>query len=136
MVKRCIVGGCSNTKREGVSLHSFPTNPVSRNQWIKQIRTTRRDWTEPTSDRRDSQVVCSDHFKEDDFDPAFKLKHSFGIRSSRRLLPNAVPCMFSRHTTQGACTPDHQKSRVTAGLTTCSLTGAFQKRERARVNTC
>lgn len=59
MVKRCIVGGCSNTKREGVSLHSFPTNPGSRKQWIKQIRTTRKDWTEPTSRVTDEIVKLS-----------------------------------------------------------------------------
>ena len=68
--------------------------------------------------------------------PPLKRNSHFGLNTIRRLMPNAVPYVFSHHITQSSCTPDQHKSWVTVGLTTRSPRGPFQKRERAKVKKC
>ena len=49
MGKRCIVAGCSNENKDGVSLFNFPKRKETREQWIKEVKRTRADWTSVTS---------------------------------------------------------------------------------------
>ena len=106
MVRRCSVGGCGNTARDGVSLHGFPPLLTAlRKLWISRVKTTRRDWKAPAR----TSLVCSAHFREDDFDPSERLKVSMGltppVRFLRRLLPTAAPSLFMRHITPATWTP-------------------------------
>ena len=109
MVRRCSVGGCGNTARNGVSLHGFPpiltSTSTLRKLWISRVKTTRRDWKAPAR----TSLVCSAHFREDDFDPSERLKVSMGltppVRFLRRLLPAAVPSLFMRHVALATWTP-------------------------------
>ena len=109
MVRRCSVGDCGNTARDGVSLHGFPpiltSTSTLRKLWISRVKTTRRDWKTPAR----TSLVCSAHFREDDFDPSERLKVSMGltppVRFLRRLLPAAVPSLFMRHVALATWTP-------------------------------
>ena len=49
MGRRCIVAGCSNTTRNGVSLYKFPREVQMRKQWTLQVRRIRADWKEPSA---------------------------------------------------------------------------------------
>ena len=111
MVKRCVVGGCSNTNQEEVSLFKFPRDANIRKQWAKQIQRTRENW-EPS----DHSVVCSNHFTSDCFDvaPAVKASLGFDVKHKRILILSAVPTVFK---------PTKSKIRT-----------AVQKRERRRVS--
>ena len=126
MVGRCIVGGCGNTARPGISLHQFPLAPGLRRLWISSVKTTRKDWNAPSQ----RSLVCSAHFKEDAFDPSHDLKVSLGLtplkaRFIRRLLPTAVPTLFTRHLAPETATPKASSSK--SGQ-------AYRKREHKRVS--
>ena len=41
MGKCCVVANCSNTSKDGVSLHRFPTNSKLRREWNRQVERTR-----------------------------------------------------------------------------------------------
>ena len=62
--KRCIVVGCSNENKDGVSLFKFLIRKEIREQWIKQVKRTRAGWTSPS----DYSVICSCHFTGDCFE--------------------------------------------------------------------
>uniref|UniRef100_A0A1X7TQ31 THAP-type domain-containing protein n=1 Tax=Amphimedon queenslandica TaxID=400682 RepID=A0A1X7TQ31_AMPQE len=110
MVRPCIVGGCSNTTRDGISLHKFPSNILTRRQWILKVKKTRADWKKPSA----FSEVCSDHFSEDCFE---SIADKLGLRMKRILKPNAIPTIFKSRPY------NKTKSRTSTAL---------QKRERAR----
>ena len=71
MPHRCVVGGCSNIRslEKGIALHTIPfygdERPEAkkrRKRWIDFVRLKRAQW-EPSK----SSVICSKHFKPDDF---------------------------------------------------------------------
>ncbi|XP_026162535.1 THAP domain-containing protein 6-like isoform X2 [Mastacembelus armatus] len=62
----CAAFGCSNernakTKEQGITFHRFPKDRLIRRAWRKAIR---RKYFEPN----DRSVICSTHFKKEDFD--------------------------------------------------------------------
>ncbi|XP_070705598.1 THAP domain-containing protein 6-like [Pempheris klunzingeri] len=62
----CAAIGCSNqrnakTKEQGITFHRFPKDKVKRRAWAVALR--RREF-EPS----DRSVICSRHFKDEDFD--------------------------------------------------------------------
>ncbi|XP_041463201.1 uncharacterized protein LOC121414191 [Lytechinus variegatus] len=85
MPARCIVGGCSNTTKDGASLHLFPKDANLRRIWVSKVKLTRANWSGPS----DWSVVCSSHFEDADFDDG--LHAAFGMKRTRRLKPDAVP---------------------------------------------
>ena len=71
MPARCVVGGCSNTRniQEGIGLHTMPfygdDHPEAkkrRKRWVDFVKAKHAKW-EPLK----SSVICSKHFKPDDF---------------------------------------------------------------------
>lgn len=71
MPKRCVAAGCNNESNveEGISLHKLPfygnDRPEAkkrRKKWVDFVRLKRAKW-EPSQ----SSVLCSDHFKREDF---------------------------------------------------------------------
>lgn len=47
--RRCIVGGCSNTTQNNVSLHKFPLKDSKLTaSWNRFVRIRRADWKEPS----------------------------------------------------------------------------------------
>ncbi|XP_072175107.1 uncharacterized protein [Diadema setosum] len=86
MPQRCVVAGCSNTTKDGVSLHQFPKDENVRRMWTAKVKLTRAKWSGPS----ESSVLCSAHFKEDDFVES-GMHSKFGIKKKRMLKSSAVP---------------------------------------------
>ena len=71
MLKRCVAAGCSNERNleEGISLQKLPfygdDQPKAkkrRKKWVHFVRLKQTKW-EPSQ----SSVLCSEHFKREDF---------------------------------------------------------------------
>ena len=71
MLHRCVVGGCSNVRslEDGIALHTIPFYSDERREakkrrkrWIDFVTLKHAQW-EPSK----SSVICSKHFKPDDF---------------------------------------------------------------------
>ncbi|XP_072172561.1 THAP domain-containing protein 10-like [Diadema setosum] len=85
MPRRCIVAGCSKTAKDGVSLHTFPSDEKLRRIWTARVKLTRVDWNGPSR----SSLVCSAHFTDDSFEEG--LHQQFQIERLRRLKADALP---------------------------------------------
>ena len=119
MPKRCLVGGCSNVPRAGSSLHKL------YNPRYNAVKTTRTDWNGPS----EWSLLCSSHFKDDDFDQMHIIKRSLGIATSAcRLLPTAVPSVFARPRLNIAMPEPEAESIHRTGVR-----GGFRKPEHQRV---
>ena len=114
MPARCIVAGCSNTTKDGVSLHVFPKDENLRRIWTSKVKLTRGNWKGPS----DTSVICSAHFEDSDFDHG--LYSLFSLKKLRRLKPDAVPIIKSN------VVPHAEKKR---GVRT-----AAEKRKKIRVS--
>ena len=114
MGRNCIVAGCTNTQKKGVSLFKFPTDDKLRKLWIMQVQRTRDKWNGPSV----YSAVCSEHFTEDCFELTTIVSGKLGLKAKQRLKPNAVPTIFTR--------PGIKKA-------TKRLSSAYEKRERSRV---
>ncbi|XP_076827251.1 uncharacterized protein LOC143473926 isoform X3 [Brachyhypopomus gauderio] len=80
----CAAYGCSKernarTKHQGITFHRFPKDKVKRQAWTAALR--RRDF-EPN----DYSVVCSCHFREEDFDRTGQ---------TTRLKDGVIPSVFT-----------------------------------------
>ncbi|XP_061748050.1 zinc finger protein 391-like isoform X2 [Nerophis ophidion] len=62
MPRRCVVGGCNNTNREGFKLHHWPKDAKVARNWTKFVQNT-RVWGKPTK----WSVVCSAHFTDESY---------------------------------------------------------------------
>ena len=115
MPRRCIVAGCSNTKRDGVSLHSFPFKDTKTIKiWTRNIRLNRQNWKYPTL----YSEICSDHFAPAMFThPQGLVKDNFAMRSN--LIKGAVPTIFpSKLKTPSS--NEQTRGQVGAGTASCS----------------
>ena len=93
MGKFCVAGFCSNSSKDGVSLHRFPKIEPYRTLWTRAVRNTRKDWLRLTN----YSFLCSAHFTEDCFlELIGKRFKDFGLspQKLRRLKPDAVPTVF------------------------------------------
>ncbi|PIK35597.1 hypothetical protein BSL78_27577 [Apostichopus japonicus] len=92
MGKRCVVGGCSNTHQQNVSLHKFPKDSKYHRLWVAAVKRTRKDWLGPSS----QSYVCGAHFTSESFVSSYRLSAQLGIGAptTRRLQDNAVPSIF------------------------------------------
>ncbi|ELU07482.1 hypothetical protein CAPTEDRAFT_204093 [Capitella teleta] len=100
--RRCVAANCSNRAGGGITVHNFPTNARIRQQWIRFVRAKRAKWN-----ASNYSVLCSAHFKEDDFPLKYRLQcytEVAGVKG-RRPLPEAVPTI---HVTE-----DHVESSPT-----------------------
>lgn len=91
MGRYCIVGGCSNTSKSGVSLFKFPKDAQLRSIWINKIVKTRAKWRGPT----ENSAVCSDHFTADCFASTSVTSLKLGLKMKQMLQAGAVPTIFS-----------------------------------------
>ena len=62
---RCIAGGCSNFRKDGVSLHKWPDDDRFAKLWTNAVKNTRSDVFNPTTSRLCS--ADSAHFTDDFF---------------------------------------------------------------------
>ncbi|CAC5426154.1 SMARCA5 [Mytilus coruscus] len=93
MGKRCAVAGCSNSFKTGHSVHLFPKLEQQRVLWIRFVKLTRIDFSEPTQ----NSAICSAHFSDDCYEvDRIKFKELFGMSTNKRLLPNSVPSIYPK----------------------------------------
>ena len=88
MPSRCVAAGCSNTTKDGVSLHRFPSDPKYRRIWMTKVKLTRAKWSGPT----EHSFLCSAHFEQTCFERG--LHSQFGMAYKAMLLPDAIPMIF------------------------------------------
>ena len=118
MPSRCVAAGCSNTTKDGVSIHvhRFPSDPkyMYRRIWTTKGKLTRVKWSGPT----EHSFLCSAHFEQTCFERG--LHSQFGMAYKAMLLPDAIPTIFPL-----------SKKAVKAPT---KKRGTFLKRERLRVS--
>ena len=109
MPSRCVAAGCSNTTKDGVSLHRFPSDPKYRRIWTTKVKLTRAKRSGPT----EHSFLRSACFERG-------LHSQFGMAYKAMLLPDAIPTIFPL-----------SKKAVKAPT---KKRGAFLKRERLGVS--
>ena len=94
MVNLCVAPGCSNTLRDRVSLHKFPSDPKLREKRVKQDRRTRdrAQWTATKLPVLCSRASTSPRIP---FEVDSAITATFGIPKKRRLKPDAVPTIVT-----------------------------------------
>ncbi len=122
MVNRCVVFGCSNEPKKGVTLHEFPSGKRERDTWTRFVKRTRKNWDGPTSNTR----ICSEHFSSDLFEN--KMKFDLGHAKILRLHKHAVPTIYPT----GTCKTGRNDG---ASVDAPSMTSAMRKREALQVIT-
>ena len=77
---RCVVGGCSNTSRDGFTVYQMPTEPLSTQRgWVNFIQNTRKDFDWNKYSR---VFVCCGHFFIDQFDKVAVSMYLNGFRKA------------------------------------------------------
>jgi len=128
--------------KDGISFFMFPSDPVLKERWIRQVQRTCDQWSGPSQ----HSVLCARHFTEDCFEPDSAIAATMGLTKRRRLKPDAVPTVFERqaplHSRPSSSGARSSRKRAT---TTPGTTGigsgtqvkksrqAYEKRERSRV---
>ncbi|XP_061182659.1 THAP domain-containing protein 1-like [Saccostrea echinata] len=92
--RRCVAGGCSNTKMEGISLHYFPFDrPAILRRWMQFVEQYRKNWKGPSK----TSTLCSVHFAEDAYPAKYRILESMGVKVNRRdLNRDAIPTLQTK----------------------------------------
>lgn len=90
MVKRCVLGGCTNTNQSDVSVHTFPADPHLKKKWDNFVSLTRSDWR---GGRSGLSVICGAHFVAPDDFVGF-VQWRAGFRRKLDLVKGAVPSIL------------------------------------------
>ena len=91
----CVIFGCNNkyAKNPEKSYYIGPKDKNIANAWYAAIKRGKSNLPSKLSNIR----VCSDHFKESDFDKTWELQKRLYYKDrpiKRKLLSNAVPSVF------------------------------------------
>lgn len=102
--RRCCITDCQSSSHlpecSDIKFHAFPTNEVVRNMWLKNCH------IEQHRSITKSNVVCSKHFLETDYQPP---------KNGRRLLSsNAVPTIFNWGNEKSFSDQLHEQSSPTS----------------------
>ena len=76
------------TERSGPGLFELPKDPELRKKWVKALK--RKNFVPGSASR-----VCKKHFSDDCFVYKPSLMACTGLKFRYKLLPNAVPTLFS-----------------------------------------
>ncbi|XP_067279643.1 Krueppel-like factor 8 isoform X2 [Pseudorasbora parva] len=98
-IKRCAIPGC---RIEPASLHSFPKDPDTRNEWLKFLFTDIPDRYSPTL------TICSAHFSSDSFMNLSQF--NAGFASKLLLKEGRVPTIFDPTPNTEPCQTSPKKS--------------------------
>ena len=133
----CVAFGCNNSTLQGVSLHKFPwkRNHKLAKEWEKRVATTRANWKATRWSR-----LCSAHFTVDSYTFSSRTRRIFDPMYPVVLEEDAIPTIFPKPTqrdvkeSEGKITSaSHDTSDEPSAIKRRKI-GAFEKRERARVN--
>ncbi|XP_074486714.1 uncharacterized protein LOC141764921 [Sebastes fasciatus] len=105
MVKYCICAGCTYSSHTGHRVHCFPnrtTNEAVFVSWVSFVQQQREDFSSESVTK--NTVVCSAHFRLEDYVPGDLLESRMGFRclDRVRLLAGAVPSIHTPTPTPGA----------------------------------
>ncbi|CAH1788266.1 unnamed protein product [Owenia fusiformis] len=117
---RCVVGGCSNEPREGISLFKWPKDAKMARLWAKFVDSTRKDFT-PSDQTR----ICSAHFKSEHFSINT-------TQNSMLLLMGEKPKTPTLKRDQAVPTIKTPKESLHDSPRSSKVGGAFEKREKLR----
>ena len=84
--RTCVIGGCSNSNYDGVSVHFWPKNEKLAHKWDRFARIKRADWTKG---KPGVSTICGSHFTPGDYDGYGQWKA--GLSSRLMLRKDAVP---------------------------------------------
>lgn len=109
--KACAVAECMGKNSDGISIHSFPTDPSLRRQWVQFVRVCRADFTSPTR----HSVVCERHFAPECYPVTYNLMRQEGFEVKHKyLIQGSVPTI-QKH---AFSTPQFQLRTLTSSLST------------------
>ena len=95
MVYKCVAAGCSNSTSDKVTIFKFPSDPVLRSKWEKQVQRTCADWKATKHSH-----LCSEHFTDDSFEVEPKLATSYiQVHSLSATQDASVQCELLLHPT-------------------------------------
>ena len=100
MVNRCVVGGCSNTNKDGVTCHRFPKEKSARQKWERFVQSTRKNWK-----CTDHSIICGAHFVvPDDFENFMQWEMGFKskLELKKTAIPSITPSKVTKETVQGS----------------------------------
>ena len=88
---RCVMGGCSNTAKDGFSIYKMPQGPESVvSAWVRKIQSTRSTFKKSAYTGQIS--VCSGHFQHSQFNASELMMYRQRFRNNPpSLKPDAVP---------------------------------------------
>ncbi|XP_040358220.1 uncharacterized protein LOC8051231 isoform X13 [Ixodes scapularis] len=110
MVRHCAVEDCGNFLiRCGKPIHQFPRDEQLRALWIRLARPSYPTWLPTDSDR-----LCSDHFRDEDYERSPRVMESLGFPVRNvQLKPGVLPTYFSkRRKSDDHSEPLHKRRRV------------------------
>ncbi|XP_067249109.1 uncharacterized protein [Chanodichthys erythropterus] len=104
MVNYCVCGGCTNSSLSGHRVHRFPNKKKNCSifgAWVRFVQTKRRDFSSASASK--NAVVCSVHFKPEDYRPGDIMEVNMGCRSKNqvRLRADAVPSVHATMVSAG-----------------------------------
>ena len=78
MPRRCVMIKCGNepNKEEYLSVHKCPADSDKRKRWTKVVQIARTDFSEPSPGNK-NVVICSEHFRDDDYEQPRNLRIEF-----------------------------------------------------------
>ena len=82
MPHRCVDGECSDTAKDGASLHGWPSNAQLARQWTNAVRNTQANFSQLVWSK-----LCSSHFSDDSFEIQSVIAHSLGLKIKKILNP-------------------------------------------------
>ncbi|CAN7981189.1 unnamed protein product, partial [Ixodes pacificus] len=113
MPRYCVAEGCGNSlSHRELPMRKFPADEKLRAVWTRLARPSFPTWV-PTPDDR----LCSDHFRDDDYERSPRALKSVGLPTkSIRLKPGVVPSIFSKKRKANPLSEPLEKRRKVAPL--------------------
>ncbi|XP_013387683.1 zinc finger and SCAN domain-containing protein 2 [Lingula anatina] len=133
----CVAYGCTSSSADKLSFHLFPKStkaPAIRRQWIAFVKTTRRDFLEPSR----YSALCEKHFDVKCYPLKYQLLRNMGKEDQivlKNLLPDAVPTIHVlTPVNEVAPTESHETASATIKANGDKLLrSAYRKREILRM---
>ena len=95
MVNFCVCAGCTNSSLSGHKTHIFPKKETAAfRSWVRFVQVKRADFT-ASSVKEKHTVICSAHFREEDYVPGDLIAEKMGFKKTVRLVAGAVPSIQS-----------------------------------------
>ena len=110
MVNLCVCGACKNSSLSGHRVHRFPNRKKDGaifRAWVRVVQVKRRDFSSASAS--ENAVVCSVHFRSEDYRPGDMKEFNMGYRSKNRvrLRASAGPSVHASSGSPAGCRREH-----------------------------